>query len=155
NEAIAALGFGCLVVLAVAFLRERGDLKARIRTSVCETFIFGAPAAFAFISWAVASWLIVGHPFEQFSSQYGTSSQLLIMQEQGFKLGGSGGFALKMAFLMAPLALVAGVIAAVRGFIHRDLRWASPAAILGGVLAFAIIAFAKGQTAGWFRYFIS
>jgi hypothetical protein len=28
-------------------------------------------------------------------------------------------------------------------------------AILGGVLLFAVVAFAKGMTAGWFRYFIS
>jgi hypothetical protein len=155
NEAVAAVGFGCLVVFAVAFVRDRGGLRARIRTSISETFIFGAPAAFAFVSWAVASWIIVGHPFEQFSSQYGTTSQLAVMEAGGYKLGGHGGFALEMAFMMAPLAIVAGLVAAVRGIRHRDARWAAPVAILGGVLAFAVVAFAKGQTAGWFRYFIS
>jgi hypothetical protein len=155
NEAVAAVAFGCLVVVAVSFFREGSEIRARIRTCLTEVCIFAAPSVFAFVSWAVASWLIVGHPFEQFSSQYGTSSQLQVMQEQGFKLTGNGGFAIKMAFLMAPLALVTLVIAALRGFLHRDGRWAAPAAILGGVLAFAVVAFAKGQTAGWFRYFIS
>jgi hypothetical protein len=108
--------------------------------------------------WALISWIIVGHPFEQFSSQYGTAAQL---GAAGQSLTESrGGIAapryvlLQLAGLapMLPIAALGAVHSMVR---RRDLRGLAPAAILGGVVAFAVVAFLGGQTAGWFRYYVA
>ena len=154
NEAAAAIGFAGLVVLSTALVRARGAPRSRAWAAVNDAVIFGLPPLFAFVSWAVASYMIVGHPFEQFSSEYGTSSQLSLMQASG-SLGASWGFAVKMAVLMAPLAVPAALFATHKAIRRKDPRVLGALAILGGVLAFAVVAFAERQTAGWFRYFIS
>jgi hypothetical protein len=47
---------------------------------------------------------------------------------------------------------VAALAVAVR---RKDLRVLSALAVPGGVLVFAVLAYAAGQTAGWFRYYIT
>ena len=58
----------------VACARARSDRRPRPlwRTLI----VFAAPLALIFVFWAGVSWLIVGSPFEQFGSVYGTTSQL-------------------------------------------------------------------------------
>jgi hypothetical protein len=53
---------------------------------------------------------------------------------------------------MLPLAVAAALVTAFR---RRDLRILAPAAVLGGVVLFAVVAFLGGQTAGWLRYNIA
>ena len=47
--------------------------------ALTDAVLFSAPFALSFLGWAAVSWIIVGHPFEQFSSVYGTSSQLQVL----------------------------------------------------------------------------
>jgi hypothetical protein len=150
-EAAAAIGFGAIAVVGVAFHRASGDTRTRARAAIGDATIFGLPPLFAFVSWAVASWVIVGHPFEQFSSDYGTTSQLSLMGNTNATLG----FAIKMAVLMAPLAFPVALVALALALRRRDYRVLGPLAVFGGVLLFAVAAFADAKTAGWFRYFIT
>lgn len=154
NEAAASIVIAAPVVALVAWRRARGPRVDRIRQAATDVFIFGLPPAFAVITWAVASWLIVGHPFEQFTSQYGNSSQLRVLEASGGLLRPSFGLSLKLAFFMAPASLLLVIPVLLRAAWQRSTRSLGAVAVLGGSLLFSIVGFAFGKTAGWFRYFI-
>jgi hypothetical protein len=154
SEAVAAIGFSIVVVLGASFLGAAGPLRHRLRLASADAAILGLPSMFAFLAWAAVSFLIVGHPFEQFASQYGTASQLNAMTAVGFKLANQA-LLVRMVILTAPMLGIASAVAILSAVRRRDLRPLAPLAILGGVLAFAVAAYLKGQTAGWFRYYIT
>jgi hypothetical protein len=143
------------LVFLVAFKRTRGTRSDRALTGAADAAIVGLPFVVAFVAWTAASWIIVGSPFEQFSSEYGTSSQLAT----GRVLDGVG---------LGPLALVAVVLAGfapgmilfgpgslIVAALRRDARWLAPVTVLGAVLAFAVGAWLMGKTGGWIRYYIT
>ncbi len=68
-----------LVVLVASYRRSDGSVHQRRLVALTDAVLFAAPFALSFLGWAAVSWIIVGHPFEQFSSVYGTSSQLQIL----------------------------------------------------------------------------
>lgn len=154
NEAIAAIALATAVVLFARARTTEGAPRERFRAALVDAVLLVAPGLFAFVSWAAASWLIVGSPFEQFSSEYGTASQLQAMTAVGFQLRDTS-LATRMVILMAPMLGVSAALAGARAWRRRDIRPLAPAAVLGGVLAFALAAYLGGQTAGWFRYFIT
>ena len=154
NEAVAAIALVTFLVFAVQLRRSAGTRRERIRAGFADAVVVVLPGFFAFVTWAVASWVIVRHPFEQFSSRYGTASQLGAMTAVGFKLADKG-LAMRMTLLMAPLLVAVVVLAGRRVLRRRDLRLLAPMAVLGAVLGFALFAYLTGQTAGWFRYFIT
>ena len=158
NEAVFAAVCGGSLVSAVAWHRARGPLTRRLLAAATDCVIFCAPFAVAFVGWAVTSWVIVGSPFQQFSSIYGTSSQLKVMNQ----LSGPGGFVSNPSGLMArelvalsPGLLLIAVVAMVQAARNKDVRFLAAPAILGAVLAFAVLAFLAGKTAGWFRYYLT
>jgi hypothetical protein len=154
-EAVLPAVTAAAVVTAVSAARTPGGARLRLRRAVVNGFLFASPAAFAFLVWATLSWIIVGHPLEQFSSQYGNASQLVA--------GGTafsntrGGLAPPVYLAMQlgalaptlPLGVLAGGWAVLR---RRDLRVLAPVSVLGGVLLFEAIVFLTGNTAGWLRY---
>jgi hypothetical protein len=157
-EAISPAVVAAGAVTVVTVVRSSGDRRARLRRAALHGFLFAAPAAFAFAVWAVISWVIVGHPFEQLSSQYGTAAQLTAGGDV-FALGRGGiapprYVALQLAGL-APLLPVAVVAATWTAFRRRDLRVLAPAAVFGGVVLFGVLAFLRGQTSGNMRYLIA
>ena len=78
-EAIpAALGAAALVGI-VGALRDRGTGRRRMLTGLADATVLLVPAVAAFVGFAFASLLIVGNPFEQFTSVYGIASQLAIV----------------------------------------------------------------------------
>ena len=97
----------------------------------------------------------MGSPFEQFSSEYGTSSQLAT----GDVSSGIGlsplGFVVTVLAGFAPALVFIGPASAIVAFTRRDLRWLAPVALLGSVLAFAVVAWVLGKTGGWIRYYIT
>jgi 4-amino-4-deoxy-L-arabinose transferase-like glycosyltransferase len=157
-EAIPAVVAATGVVVAVSLVRAEGERRIRIRRAALLGFLFAAPAAFAFVVWSLISWVITGHPFEQISSQYGTASQLTaggdaFDRERGnIALPRYIGLQLAGLAPLLPVVVAAAAWAALR---RRDLRVLAPAAVLGGVVLFEVLAFLRGQTIGNVRYLIA
>jgi hypothetical protein len=155
-EAVAAVAFAAAVVAMVSYRRYRVD---RLSGAVGDVLIVVLPAAFTFGLWATISWVIVGSPFETFSSVYGNSAQVARAAESisaatGGTIAERAQYAASqltaLASAMAVVASAAIVLAAVR----RDARLAAPLAIFGGVVAFALAAFLSGTSFGWLRFYI-
>lgn len=142
------------LVFLVAFRRATGERSNRLLSGAADAAIAGLPFVVAFVTWAAASWIIVGSPFEQFSSEYGTSSQL----STGQVLDGVVGPALLVGLVLlgfAPGLVLFGPGSMVVAAVRRDSRWLAPVALLGAVLAFAVAAWLLGKTGGWIRYYIA
>jgi multisubunit Na+/H+ antiporter MnhB subunit len=69
--AIAAAGF---LVGVTTYLRARQP--PRFRRALLDLLIVSGPGFAAFVGWAIASWLITGQAFAQFTSQYGNTAIL-------------------------------------------------------------------------------
>ena len=148
------------LVLAIAFRRAEGERRDRILRAVADALVFGLPLATMFLAWMLASWVVVGQPFEQFSSSYGTTSQLAAEAEGIDDVGMQATtqslmFAIRQIGSMTPLLLPILAVAAVVGALRRDRTLLVPLAVFGGVLAFALVAWMTGRTAGWLRYYIT
>lgn len=153
--AVAALGAAALVAYASA-VRSPGPWRWRVSSSIADALIVGTPVAAAVATWATLSWLIVGSPFEQLTSVYGTASQ--VRAGVGANIGSiSGGDAINgLVWLLrlepfAPVLAVTGMIAVVR---RRDFSLAAPITVYGGVLVFEVAAWIMGVTTGVLRYYV-
>jgi hypothetical protein len=157
NEAVFAALFAASVVLTVAFIRTAGTSRERVNKALMDTFVIGLPFAASFVTWATVSWIITGHPFEQFSSIYGNSSQLRVINETAGSLAPAQALrrGLEATTSLAPTLPVVAAVALVLSTRRRDPRVLATLAVPGGVLFFAVAAYALGKTAGWFRYFIT
>jgi hypothetical protein len=157
NEAVFAAAFGGLLVVAVSFGRSWGSSRRRLMDAATDGMIFSAPFIVSFVGWAVTSWIIVGHPFEQYSSIYGTASQLRLLNQSGALIvnGSPARLVVREITALAPLLPILFAVAAIAVARRRDYRVLAPAGVFGGVFIFAVGAYLKGQTAGWFRYYIS
>ena len=138
---------------AVTYGRTPGSRATRIRAGASDLVIFGVPAFTAAAGWAITSYVITGQPFAQFTSIYGTSSQLAQID---FKTTFHGRLLLELHDIgtlapTVPLVLVAAVIVAVK---RRDPRVLAPLAVLGGALGFDLLGYLHNSIAPWFRYFI-
>ena len=159
-EAVAPIAALTLLVAGVSFVRARGTPRERATTGVADALILAAPAAGAFVLWAVASWIIVGSPFETFTSVYGNSSQVglsieAIRASTGSTPAGMLAYLTEQVLALEPaLALVLG-LAAVVALIRRDVRMLVPIAALGSVLAFSGLLFVAGGSFGWLRFSIT
>jgi hypothetical protein len=157
NEALASAVCAGAVVLIVAY--RRSDLtgrKARLVAALTPTTLFLLPFVLAFVGWAVLSWIIVGHPFEQFSSIYGNASQIKhsgVAANQVAKVA-----RLKYAVLgsqsVAPLLGLTLVLGVARGWIRKDARILGVGSVIVSVLAFEILAYTDNQIFPWYRYYI-
>jgi hypothetical protein len=153
NEAALAALLGGLAVGAVSYGRAHGSRATRIKTGASDLLIFGVPAFTAAAGWAITSYVITGQPFAQFTSIYGTSSQLAQID---FKTTLHGRLLLEVHDIGAlaptvPLVLVAAVVVALK---RRDPRVLAPLAVLGGALGFDLLGYLHNSIAPWFRYFI-
>jgi hypothetical protein len=157
EEAVFAALVAALVVLAVAFQRSNGMTRTRIHAALLDTCVCALPFIACFVGWAIVSWIIVGHPFEQFASVYGNSSQLRIQDASA--LSHSSGYALFHAlaatFALAPLIPIVVALAVAASARRRDRRVLAPLAVAGGVLLFEVAAHALGHTFPWLRYYIA
>jgi hypothetical protein len=153
NEAATAALLGGLAVGAVSYGRTSGLRTSRIRTAFSDLLIFGIPAFTAAVGWAITSYVITGQPFAQFTSIYGTSSQLA---QIGFKTTFHGRLLLEVHDIaaLAPLIPIVALAAVVVSFQRRDPRVLAPLAVLGGALGFDILGYLHNSIAPWFRYFI-
>ena len=156
-EAAAA---SLLVVISVAVVSaHRGQAGGRRLNALADMMIVSAPPAFAVGIWALASWVIMGSPFEIFSSIYGNSAQVdrasaSIAQATSGGAAGALGYAAEQMIGLAPALLPMGVVAAMAAIYRRDIRLVAPLAVFAGVIAFALFAFLSGLTFGWLRFYI-
>ncbi len=107
--------------------------------AMTDLVIFEIPVVMSFIGWAIASYVITGQPFQQFTSNYGTTSQI--------KLEGSA--ALKQRILqdihdvlyLSPSILIVAIVAVLIATRRRDVGILAPIAVVGGALAFDLLAY--------------
>jgi hypothetical protein len=153
NEAAGAAVLGTVAVGAVSYWRAAGRRPSRARTAISDLVIFGVPAFVAAAGWAITSYVITGHFFEQFTSIYGNSAQELFLHHKTFDgrvlfevhaIGALGS-------PLLPVVLVASLIVAAQ---RRDPRMLAPVAVLGGALGFDMLAYLNNSIEDFFRYFI-
>lgn len=159
-EAVGAAGLVIASVGMISFLHARGALGLRMSIASADAIIVTFPFAAAFLGWALASWVIVGSPFETFTSLYGNASQVALGAEGIQQVTGQGTPAaddyVAAQVLGIALALpIVGALAALTGLLGRRLEFVGPVAVLGGVLVFAAVAFLTGRSFGWLRFSIS
>jgi len=65
----------CIAAAGVTTYRQ-APAPPRLRRALLGPLLVSGPGLASFVGWAVASWLITGLPFAQFSSQYGNTAFL-------------------------------------------------------------------------------
>ncbi len=155
NEAFGAAFLGGLTVAIVTLRRTTGGRRYRLMAAATDVTIFLAPFFIGVIGWATTSFVITGQWFAQFTSVYGTASQIKVI---GFAFG------THMAHLvleakgtlaygpLLPLIALAAIGVALR---RKDWRLAAPVAVCGGALAFDLFSFYTNSIIWGFRYLIA
>lgn len=147
---IAAAGF---VVGITTYLRA--PEPPRFRRALLDLLLVSGPGFAAFIGWAVASWLITGEAFAQFTSQYGNAAILEQSGQQSVGAAAGLSFALTCVTLLAPTLLPIGAWAVASRWRRRN--WAVlvvPVALFGAALAFQAASYAAGSTFPFLRFYI-
>lgn len=149
-----------LYVAGWTFMRLPGPRRDRLIGAIADGLVFGAPLAASFVLWALASWLMVGEPFEQFSSAYGTTSQLAADLENIYFGTGQGTpdaivYSARQIFGLTPLLLPILAIGFVTALVRRDATILAMVAVFGSIIVFALWAWLTGKTGGWLRYYIT
>lgn len=154
-EVVIAGGGVALLVAGVRFARSPGGWRERAREAAVDTAIVVAPLAFTFAAWALVSWVIVGSPFEQFTSAYGNSAQLDAISRLEVPRAGLAalGYATRQLLLLELALPVAAVLPLVVALRRRAQAVLAPLAVFGTILAFEVLAYVRGGTAGWLRYY--
>jgi hypothetical protein len=156
SEALAGMISVIALVAVLSTIRAPGGWRHRRSVGLNDAVLVGFAPVLAFAFWALTSWIIVGHPFEQFSSVYGTASQL-----KALELDPTQGRSSALAYVgeqvigLAPVLPVALVLATLCVVFRRDLRAIAPVALFGSALTFGVVFAASGKTAGFLRYFIA
>ena len=153
-DAVAAIFAAGIVVAVTTYLRGRSP--RRFRRALLDAILVSGPGLASFLGWAVASWLITGEPFAQFTSQYGNAA---ILQQSGTPTVDFGGgilFAATCVMLLAPTLLPLGLWAGVIRL--RRPYWPTliiPFALYGAVLAFQAYSYASGSTFPFLRFYVA
>lgn len=158
EAAVAGLG-AVAVVAAVSWRRGAGaDRQTRAGVAVTDALLVGLPVLASVVLWAGVSWVVVGAPFQQFTSQYGNAAQVLA---QGVNTTGAGpwssartGDVLLQLVALEPMVAVALGVVAVAAVRRRTVLPLLPLAVFGPVLAFEAVAYLSGSTFGWLRFMI-
>jgi hypothetical protein len=156
NECVGAAALAGPLVLCVAYFRASGDRRARMWAGLTDFTIFVIPVVTSVVGWAVASYVITGQAFGQFTSQYGNSAQLA---NSGIA---SGHYAARIAHEARDLAFIGPaipviIIAAVVVAISRRnlIQLLGIAAVLGGILGFSLGGYLDNSVFPWFRFYIA
>jgi hypothetical protein len=157
NEAVLPAFLALMLVLKASYSRGTGVRRARTMTAVTDGIIFVLPVVTAFVGWAVASYVITGQFFAQFTSQYGTSAQIAAEGGSGqrYPLGPELRLEAHALWYLAPLLVVIVVAALLVAWHHRDPLVLVPIAVVGGGLAFDLAGYVTNSIIWSFRYFIA
>jgi 4-amino-4-deoxy-L-arabinose transferase-like glycosyltransferase len=157
-EAIAVAAGAVFVVVIVSYVRGRADRRQGGTTAIADALILVVPFASAVALWALASWIIVGDPFESFSSVYGYTSQLKFLAEDIQAATGQGttaavDYAARQILGIAPVVAMVGA-GFILALVRRSPHALVPIVLLGASLSFSIWAFLTGRSYGNLRYYI-
>ena len=153
-DAVACIAAAGVVVGVTTYLRAKAP--PRLRRALLDLLLVSAPGLASFVGWAAASWLITGHAFAQFSSQYGNAAILRQSGQQTADFGGGMAFAAVCITLLAPTLIPLVVMALGRRLRKPD--WpvlVVPFALFGAVLAFQTYSYASGSTFPFLRFYIA
>lgn len=156
--AIIFMGSG-IYVMMVSYKRANGSRRERLLAAGADIVVLSVPFVAAFVGWALASWLIVGRPFEVFGSAYGNSTQLEAGAEMLRSRTGQGTDAAtsfvsaQLIGLFVTLPAIIAVSLAVSVW-RRTSAAMIPFLLFGLVLVFEVWAFLTGRTFGVLRYYI-
>ncbi len=153
NEAAGAVLLGAVIVGAVSYGRTHGGRLSRAKTALADLTIFATPGFVAAAGWAITSYVITGQFFGQFSSVYGNSEQVQNAHNPPFD--GRVLFLLHASNALAPLLPIVVIAAIVVAFAWKDPRILAPLAVLGGAMAFDMLAYLDNTVFSWFRFYIA
>lgn len=152
-DALACIAVGGAVVGVTTYLRA--PRPPRIRRAVLDVIVMSGPGVLAFFGWAVASWLITGEAFAQFTSEYGNKAILAQSGATGPGLLGGLSFAVVCMVLLAPTLVPIGAWAGyIRWRRPRMSMLIPPVAVFGAALAFQALTYAAGGTFAFLRFYI-
>jgi hypothetical protein len=157
--AAAAAATALTFVVGVTFLRGSGGIRQRAPMALADAIVMGLPFAAAFGAWSLASLIIVGSPFETFTSVYGGSNQIALSIEgirhaTGETPAAALGYAARQIIGLQPLLLPIVGAAAVAAAFRRDMRVLAIIAIFGSIVLFSLALFLAGKSFGWLRFYI-
>jgi hypothetical protein len=157
-EGIAVVAGATVFVLGQGYLRARGDIGQRSTTAIADAVVLAVPVAFVVGLWAVTSLIIVGSPFETFTSVYGSTSQLNLSAQDIQDTTGQGtpaamGYLVRQIAGLEPAVLLAAA-AALIALVRRYPQALVPVALLGAGVVFSIWTFLTGRSFGWLRFYI-
>lgn len=155
NEAVLPAILGVGLVLTVSYRRVTGIRHDRTMRALTDGIIFLLPIVTAFVGWAVASYVITGEAFAQFTSQYGTAAQIAAGGNQKPPFGASLRLEAHAVEYLAPLLVVIVVAALITAWRRHDPLVLVPIAIAGGGLAFDLVSFLNHSIIWSFRYMIA
>jgi hypothetical protein len=153
NEAAGAAALGAVIVGLVSYSRAQGGRTSRIKTGLSDLTLFAIPGFVAAAGWAVTSYVITGQFFGQFSSIYGNSEQVQNAHNPPFD--GRVLFLLHASNALAPLLPFVVIAAVAVAFTRKDPRILAPLAVLGGAMAFDMLAYLDNTVFSWFRFYIA
>lgn len=147
-DALAATAAATVLVTVMVWFRHRN-----LQAAVLDGFIVALPSALAFVVWTATSWLITGEALQQFSSQYGNSA--IVEQSGGGSAGGTAALAFSAAEItgLAPALLLLAPVVVVLAWARRDPEPLA-SVILLAVLGFAALAYLRGLTFPFLRFYL-
>lgn len=152
-DALACIATAGTVVAVTTYLRA--TKPPRRRRAVLDLIIMSGPGVIAFLGWAIASWLITGEAFAQFTSEYGNKA---ILEQSGAArpgVFGGLGFAITCILLLAPALIPIGAWAGFTRWRRPKMSMLiPPVAIFGAALAFQSVTYALGGTFAFLRFYI-
>ena len=134
------------------------DDRDRMRRTLLDVTLFALPAAGCIVLWAFSSWVIIGEPFAQFTSEYGNSAIVKAAGDLGMVVPdatnlGRAWFYLVQVAIAAPALLVMLAVALGSSKV-RSSRVVVALVVFGSPIAVQLLFSYQGSTFPWFRYAI-
>jgi hypothetical protein len=155
DEAVTTAAAAGALVFAASLHRGTGVRHARVMRGLTDAVVFLLPFATCLVGWAVASYVITGSLFEQFTSVYGTASQIRAGATGITHLGAGIRLEAEALLYLAPLLVLIILVAVVLAVHRRDLLILAPVTVIAASLAFDLVAYLMGKIIWSFRYFIA
>jgi hypothetical protein len=156
NECVGAAVLAGPLVLWATYARTDGPRRHRVWASLTDGTIFLIPVVTTFVGWAVASYVITGQAFGQFTSQYGNSAQILASHMQSGHYGARLMHEVRDLFYIGPMIPIILVAAITLSLYRRNfMQIIGIFAVLGGLLGFSLLGYLDNSVFPWFRFYIS